>query len=270
MTIEELYELVLRQDPEAKRKGSEITSRGTLYLSALTVLPTGVRLTAGGSLYLRNLTELPEGISLSSGGALYLDSLTALPEGVALSSGGALYLGSLTALPDGVSLSAGSWLYLDSLRSEHQVYQSRHIRLRTIDEHTMRLISSRALADGVTLWRAQYFLGHLDTDPRCYVAQRGDLYAHGDTAEQALRDLRFKEASANLDTYEVVATIKARGTVTFNDYRLLTGACESGLREGLRSLGVDPDLPEMPLADALRLSRGQYGGDRFAELMGER
>jgi hypothetical protein len=270
MTIEELYKLVLRQDPEATREGREIASSWNLYLSALTVLPEGVRLTAGGSLDLRRLTVLPEGVALSAGGALNLQSLTALPDGISLSAGRWIDLSSVTTLPEGVALSARRALYLWSLQSEHQVYQGRSIRLRMIDGYAMRLISSRPLPDGATLWRAQYFLGHLDTDPRCYIAQRGDLYAHGDTAEQAVRDLRFKEASANLDTYEVVATIKARGTVTFNDYRLLTGACESGLREGLRSLGVDPDFPEMPLADALRLSRGQYGGDRFAELMGER
>lgn len=56
--------------------------------------------------------------------------------------------------------------------------------------------------------------------------------------------------------------------MTFNDYRLLTGACESGLAEGLREVGMD-GAEEMSLADALKLSRGKYGGARFAELMGE-
>jgi hypothetical protein len=234
MTIDELYELVLRQDPEAKREGREITSRGTLYLSALTALPDGVSLSAGGTLYLSALTALPEGVRLTACGSLYLSALTALPEGVSLSAGGSLYLPaltvlpagvsiraggtlylrnltalpedarlsaewslylpSLTVLPEGVSLSAGRSLELGSLQSEHQVYQGRRIRLRTVDGTTMRLISSRTLADGITLWQAQYFRGHLDTDQGCFVAQRGDFCAHGKTAEQAVRDLRFKEA----------------------------------------------------------------------------
>lgn len=182
--------------------------------------------------------------------------------------GGSLDLGSLTALPEGVSLSAGGSLDLSSLTAEEQTYQGRKIRLRTIDYTTMRLISRRKVAD-VTLWSAQYFKGHLDTDQRCYVAQDGETYAHGKTPEQALRDLRFKIAVRDFDVDDLVAEIKARGTVGFNDYRLLTGACEDGLREGLRERGLSPDLEEMPLADALRLSAGAYGGDRFAELMGE-
>jgi hypothetical protein len=155
MTIEELYELILRKDPEAKR----------------------------------------DGCAISSSRSLDLRSLTALPKGVALSAGGTLYLPSLTVLPEDVSLSAGSWLYLDSLQSEYQVYQGRRIRLRMIDGRTMRLLSSRTLADGITLWQAQHFLGHMDTDPGCFVAQRGDFYAHGKTAGRAVRDLRFKEAA---------------------------------------------------------------------------
>jgi hypothetical protein len=135
-----------------------------------------------------------------------------------------------------------------------------------VDDFTMRLISSREVGD-VTLWRAQYFKGHLDTDPKCYVAQLGDLYAHGDTADKAIRDLRFKQAQVDFDCDELVETIRERGTVKFNDYRLLTGACESGLQEGLRSLGLDPDLPELALSDALRLSKGRFGGERFAELL---
>lgn len=187
-------------------------------------------------------------------------------DGNRISAGGSLYLSSLTTLPAGVTLSAGGTLYLDSLTSEHQRYQDRDILLRTIDGFTMRLIGSRQVGDA-TLWSAQYFRGHLDTDPRCFVAQAGDAYAHGETAERALRDLRFKIAQRDLDPDELVAEIKQRGVVRFNDYRLLTGACEDGLREGLRQRGLSPDTEELPLAQALELCRDAYGGKTFTRLM---
>lgn len=168
---------------------------------------------------------------------------------------------------DGNTLSAGGYLDLRSLTSERQRYQGQETTLRTVDGHCMRLLGSRDVG-GVTLWSAQYFRGHLDTDPRCYVAQNGDDYAHGDSAEQALRDLRFKLDERDLDPAELVAEIKARGVVRFNDYRLLTGACESGLREGLRTLGK-PDAEELPLPEALELCVGAYGSAQFRKLMGE-
>jgi hypothetical protein len=246
-TIDELYSYVLSKDPSATRDGELIK--------------------VGGNLNLGSLTALPEGASLSAGGYLYLSSLTALPEGASLSAGGYLYLSSLTALPEGASLSAGGGLDLSSLTEERQRYAGKSIRLRTIDGLCTRLISSRKV-DGVTIWSAQYFKGHLDSDPRCYVAQDGDFYAHGKTVEKALRDLRFKRAQANLDPEELVQEIKRRGIVTFNDYRLLTGACEEGLEVGLQALGKE-GAEEMPLDEALRLATGQYKGDQFRRLFME-
>ena len=247
--------------------GISLSAGGYLDLSHLATLPDGVSLSAGGDLYLRSLTTLPEGVSLSAGGYLYLHSLTTLPDGVSLSAGENLYLHNLTTLPVGISLSAGGYLDLRSLTSETQSYQGQTIRLRTVDYQTMRLIGSRDIG-GVTVWTAQYFKGHLDTDPRCYVAQDGDEYAHGDTIETALRDLRFKVAQRDLDPRELVNEIKAKGVVSFNDYRLLTGACAEGLRQGLIDRGLSPNIEQLPLSQALDLCKGGYGGDTFRRLMG--
>jgi hypothetical protein len=226
----------------------------------------GASLTAGGGLDLGSLTTLPEGAGLTAGGYLDLGSLTTLPEGASLTAGGYLGLGRLTTLPEGAGLTAGGYLGLRSLTSETQRYQGKTIRLRTIDGICTRLIKQRTVG-GVTVWSAQYFRGDLTNDPRCYVAQDGDEYAHGETAEKAMRDLRFKVAQRDLDPAELVADIKRRGTVTFNDYRLLTGACESGLSEGLRALGKE-GAEEMPLGEALALCSGAYGGSTFRKLMG--
>ena len=228
---------------------------------------TGSVIKTGGDLDLRSLTTLPEGVTLSAGGYLDLRNLTTLPEGVTLSAGGSLYLRNLTTLPEGVTLSAGGYLDLRNLTTEGQRYQGRAIKLRTIDGMTMRLIACRDLGDEIALWSAQYFKGNLETDPRCFVAQRGAFSAHGQSSQQALRDLRFKIAQANFDAGDLVQEIKARGSVRFNDYRLLTGACEAGLRQGLADRGLDPDTDELPLAQALELCRGAFGGEEFRRLM---
>ena len=247
MTIDDLERYISARVSRYRRSGNAIEVEGYLNLFSLTTLPEGVTLTAGGYLDLGNLTTLPEGVTLTAGGYLYLSSLTTLPEGV--------------------TLTAGRYLNLRSLTSETQRYQGKTIRLRTIDGLCTRLIRARKVGE-MTVWSGQYFKGNLGTDPRVYVAQHGDDYAHGDTAERALRDLRFKVAQRDLDPDELVADIKRRGVVTFNDYRLLTGACESGLTEGLRARGKD-GAEEMPLSEALTLCAGAYGGDTFRRLMGE-
>jgi len=287
-TIDELCAYLDERGYKYTRHGNEVRVRGFVNLASLTTLPAGVSLSAGGALNLYSLTALPEGVRLTAGKWLDLDGLTALPAGVSLTAGGGLDLGGLTALPEGISLAAGRgldlrnltalpedvslsasvWLNLSNLDSEIQSYKGVTIRLRMIDGYCMRLISSREIGE-VTLWSAQYFRGHLETDPRCYVAQQGETYAHGETAERALRDLRFKLAQADFDCDDLVETIKQRGTVTFNDYRLITGACEMGLRQGLRERGIDPETDELPLDHVLDLCRDGYGGERFRSLFAE-
>jgi hypothetical protein len=267
MTLLDEFDAYLKaRAVQFRREGAAFTVGGSLNLRSLTSLPASVSLSAGGSLDLRSLTTLPEGVSLSAGGSLDLRSLTTLPEGVSLSAGGGLNLPSLTSLPAGVSLSAGSWLDLRSLTSEVQVYQGQSIRLRMIDGICTRLISRRQVGEA-TVWRAQFFRGDPKNNKYCYVAQVGDTSAHGDTVERALRDLRFKLDEQRPVT-EAVAAIHRRGTVTFNDYRVITGACESGLREGLQARGIDPDTPELPLAQVLELCRDGYGGETFRKAMG--
>jgi hypothetical protein len=64
---------------------------------------------------------------------------------------------------------------------------------------------------------------------------------------------------------ELIARVKASGVITWTDFRLLTGACAEGLQQGLRDLGLDPDLPDMPLSQAMELVRGKYGEQRMRE-----
>ena len=189
-------------------------------------------------------------------------------DGTTFNVKGDLNLFSLTTLPVGTTFNVGGYLDLYRLTTEPFAYQGKNIRLRTIDGICTRLISKRKVGE-VTLWSAQYFKGNLTTDKRCYVAQDGDDYAHGDTAEKALTDLRFKVLSRDFDPDTLIATIKARGTVELIDYRLLTGACESGTREHLLNHGIDPDTTTfLPLAKALEVSRSGYGGEIFARMMG--
>jgi hypothetical protein len=245
MTIDELYVLVLQSHPSATRNGDVVEYSGDLLLRSLTSLPSGVTLSAGGYLFLRSLTSLPSGVTLSAGGYLFLSSLTSLPSGVTLSAGGYLDLGSLT--------------------SPHQRYQGRDIYLENVDGYTMERVSSPHVIDGVTVAKYRYFKGEIIGD-EWYIASIGEYTAHGDSVATAMRDVRFKEMRSDFDVEQLASDIRERGVVTFNEYRLLTGACESGLRHALESFGLAGDTESLPLSKVIELSKGQYGEDRIAEL----
>ena len=227
---------------------------------AITITPSN-----GGNVHLGSLTTLPENVTFSNGGGVYLSSLTTLPEGVTFSNGGYVDLSSLTTLPEGVTFSNGGGVDLGSLTTEIQVYQGKKIILRNIDGYTMLIGSIRKKGD-ITIARARYLRGSKAPVKRCYIASQGEHNSHGDTAQEALLDLRFKVAQVDYDPAELVDEIKARGAIRWHEFRLLTGACAEGLREGLKGLGYAPDLEEMPLPVALEMVRGNYGDARMAEL----
>jgi hypothetical protein len=219
----------------------------------------------------RNITFTREagGIAIDAGNShVYLSSLTALPSDVQFNNHSHVYLGSLTALPSDVQFNNHSHVYLGSLTNEDQTYRGKQIKLRIIDGYTM-LIGASHIKGDVTITRTQYFGGEKMAPKRCYIASQGEHNAHGETMQESMLDLRFKIAQVDFESTELVKAIKDRGAIRWHEFRLLTGACAEGLREGLRELGFAPDLEEMPLADALKMVRGRYGDSQMLELFGE-
>ncbi len=240
-------------------EGVTFSNGGDVYLSGLTSLPEGVTFSNGGDVDLRGLTSLPEGVTFSNGGYVDLSGLTSLPEGVTFSNGGYVDLSGLTSLPEGVTFSNGGGVDLRGLTDELQTYQGKQIRLRNVDGYTMLILSER-VSGGITISHTAYFRGgDLDKMKRSYVAAQGGYSAHGETIEKALRDLRFKQMEHDFDQDELVAEIRERGTVHINDFRLITGACESGTREGMAAAGLDRDADELPLDAVLAAVHGSYG-----------
>ncbi|MFD2402968.1 hypothetical protein [Novosphingobium soli] len=241
---------------------------GGVDLRSLTTLPESAAFNNGGGVDLRSLTTLPESAAFNNGGYVYLSSLTTLPESAAFNNGGYVYLSSLTTLPESAAFNNGGYVYLSSLTDEYQSYRGERIRLKHIDGYTMLIRSERKLGE-TTIYSAAYFAGGEIADLKpCYVAHQGEHFAHGATIEQAMRDVRFKAMEHDFDEEELVAEIKERGTVLIEDFRLITGACEEGTRQGMADAGLDRDADELPLATVLSSAFGHYG-ERFKALFGE-
>ena len=234
---------------------------------AFTVANGRVEVT-GGNVDLPSLTTLPECTTFSNSGYVYLSSLTTLPEGTTFSNGGNVYLSSLTTLPEGATFSNGGSVYLGSLTTGDYPYAGQIVRLEHIDGYTMLIRSERQIGE-YTVQSCRYFGGgDLDKLKACYVARAGGYTAHGDSAETAIRDVRFKVMQADFDVNDLVAAIKRRKTIEFNDFRLLTGACAEGLRHGLEQAGIAADTDVLPLDAALKAAHGPYGA-AFKRLFAE-
>ena len=73
------------------------------------------------------------------------------------------------------------------------------------------------------------------TTPFDFVAQKGKYTAHGKTVKKAIQDLEFKIISEKLKKEPI--TKDTEFTVKY--YRLLTGACDSGVRSWMQQNDID-------------------------------
>jgi hypothetical protein len=185
---------------------------------------------------------------------------------VVVTHSGHVYLARLTSLPKGVTFKNGGDVYLHSLSGRY-AYQGKTRQFRHIDGYTMLMDKSRSQGD-VTVWTARYLRGGPVADlPKCYVAERDGVFAHGKTVREAIEDVEYKLAG-RADRAKVASQVRDSGRVTLPQFRAITGACREGIRAHLRGHGVDLDKTDfLPLPEALSIMAGTAYGDTFRKAM---
>ena len=174
---------------------------------------------------------------------------------------GSVYLRSLTVLPENVKFNNKGYVYLDSLNNTEVYYRGQKFIIRTIDGYPM-LCNSFKNFQGVKVTKAFFFKGgELKDLKECFIAEKDDLYAHGETLKKAVDDLNFKYLQKNLDKTEVVKGILKKGTVSRNEYRLLTGACKLGVENFCTQMNITED--ELHIEEVLKITKGAYGHHEF-------
>jgi hypothetical protein len=126
-----------------------------------------------------------------------------------------------------------------------------------------------ALMDGIfgevikhkgNLWRMQKIAGGV-----FYVVSDGKgNFSHGDTAEEAARDLIFKTTNKSPDDYK---TLTPDSVLPYSEavccYRVITGACSFGVKDFVNTVLKGNPEEEYSIAEIIRLTAGHYGADKF-------
>jgi len=239
-------------------------NQGNVDLESLTSMPENVKFENQGYVDLESLTSMPENVKFENQGNVYLRSLTSMPENVKFENQGYVYLRSLTSMPENVKFENQGNVYLRSLSGQTITYQGKKLSIKHIDGSTMIILKSKS-RDDFTIHTAIYFKGgNIDKLPKCYIAQRGDYFAHGETIKECINDVQFKFMQNDLDVNTLVTEIKAKQTVSINEYRLLTGACSFGVQNFMKDNNIKED--ELPLDKVIEITKGYYGGSRLFEL----
>ena len=263
---------------------------GSLYLrgTQIAALPDG--LTVGGSLDLNGtqIKALPDGLTV--GGWLDLNGtqIKALPDG--LTVGGSLYLSGtqIKALPDG--LTVGGWLDLngtqikalpDGLTVGGSLYLS-GTQIKASDVKRVRRLKDGDYVAGKYIYcdgilthvaktrKAGDYTLYIGKIKGRNVVSDGTLYAHCETLRDGIADIAFKRAAergaSQYKGIDMDVPIPLEEAKTM--YRIITGACRAGTEHFAQSLGNK--LQETyTVREMIKVTKGQYNAEKFAEFFGE-
>ena len=100
-----------------------------------------------------------------------------------------------------------------------------------------------------------------------YVVTDGNgNWAHGDTLEEAKKDLRYKMSVRDKSEYE---KLTLDSELTFDEavacYRVITGACRAGTQDYLEHRLPTPNKEKYTIREMIELTKNEYGGRTFQE-----
>jgi len=269
------------------------TINGYLNLNSLTAVHKDFlkETTINGDLDLRSLTAVDKDFlkETTINGNLYLDSLTAVDKDFLKGTtiNGYLDLYSLTSVPKdflkGTTINGS--LDLRSLTAVDKDFLKGTTINGYLDLYSLTAVDKDQLNKNVNKLKEGYnkekgycfFDGILSkvlsvkktkdytiyTTPFEYIAQKNNKTAHGKTVKKAIADLEFKFIAEKLKK----EPIKEDTLITNQYYRLVTGACESGIESWRKNNNIKQDsLKAVDLLPILE-ETAAYGLDKFKELV---
>ena len=252
-------------------ENDKITINGYLDLSSLTSADKDFLkgTTINGSLYLRSLTSVDKDFlkGTTINGYLDLRSLTSADKDFLKGTtiNGSLDLSSLTSADKdflkGTTINGS--LYLRSLTSadsrmldnnvsqlKRGFYQERNCCY--FDGILTKVLSVKE-TNGYTIYTTN--LG--------FIAEKGNYTAHGTSVKKCIQDVEFKVISEKLKK----EPIKENTIITDQYYRLITGACEQGVKQWRMQNNIE--IEEIKAKDLLPLleKSNAYGLENFKKLI---
>jgi hypothetical protein len=97
----------------------------------------------------------------------------------------------------------------------------------------------------------------------CYVAEKDNFFAHGNDIKKAISDLQFKIVADKLKKEPIHEDTE----ITVNHYRLITGACELGVKSWMEQNNITVEsIKAKDLLPILKKTNA-YGLERFQNLI---
>ena len=131
-------------------------------------------------------------------------------------------------------------------------------RLIKIDGILSFFISSKKIKN-VKIFKVR-IVGKLETS---FVVQKGDVFSHGKTIEEAKDSLKYKISDRDTSKFKKwkLTDVKSINEL-IQSYRAITGACEFGTKQFCESQKLKS---KYSIAEVIKLTNGKFGNDKFKE-----
>jgi len=142
---------------------------------------------------------------------------------------------------------------------------TKRLNYKSVD-NTMFVIESEKTSKGIKILGG-YILRRIYKNKIvkevCFVAEKDNFFAHGESVKKSITDLQFKLISVKLKK----EPIKKDTIITVNYYRLITGACEMGVKSWMQSNNIKKQ--EYKASELLPLleKTNAYGLSKFKSLI---
>ena len=175
---------------------------------------------------------------------------------------GYLYVHSNVTLPQLTSVGGYLYVYSNVTLNIKFLKKLNYI----VSDTKLFVIESKKTSKGITIYSGYNLNGiknnKLVKQTTIYLASKDEFFAHGKTIKKAVEDLQFKLISEKLKK----EPIKKDTILTIKYYRLLTGACELGVKEWMRSNKIEEGIKAIDLLPILEKTNA-YGLSKFKQLI---
>jgi hypothetical protein len=182
----------------------------------------------------------------------------------ALTISGSIYVAGNNATLTAPELTKSGYIYVGQTATLN-IPQTKGLNYKSVD-NTFFVIISEKILKGIKILSG-YVIKSI-TDGKAdkvdyFVAEKDGFYAHGETIKKAISDLQFKIASEKLKK----EPINADTLVTIQHYRLITGACEAGVKDWMERNSIDVDSIRADELLPILQKTNAYGLGRFKSLL---
>jgi hypothetical protein len=162
--------------------------------------------------------------------------------------------------------SVGGYLSVDADFKAPNLYTPGFANFRVYDDIPCAVISKKS-KDGVEIMacRKAQIKDNNIVGGRFYVAKRGDVTAHGETAKEALDELVFKTGARDVEQYrDMPLTTRKSPKQWALIYRQVTGACQYGTNDFMQRKTLKKSYT---LKEIIAETKGAYGHEQFKSVV---